>query len=169
MIEFLDVETYALTTGGKQFDLRKDLESLDGANGRQKTYLRKPTKISIYKELRSRYPEIYEDIQKYGWYDQYRNDVEGVTTHSENEGEMNMNTEVLEKLMKGFDNLSKSIDSISDEHKINWAKEDIKNYVNEFMKMEYPNLPKTLDVRISENKIQKIEGLTHKIFPTVCK
>lgn len=169
MIEFLDVETYALTTQGKQFDLRKDLESLDGANGRQKTYLRRPTKISIYKELKSRYPEIYEDITKYGWFDQYRSDIEGVTTHSENEGEMNMNTEVLEKLMKGFDNLSKSIDSISDEHKINFAKEDIKNFVNEFMKKEYPNLPKSLDVRVSENKINKIEGLTHKIFPTVCK
>lgn len=170
MIEFLDVESYALTYQSKQWDLRKDLESLEGANGRQKTYIRRPNKIAIYKELSRRYPEIYEDIQKYGWFEQYRSEVEGVTTHSEmNEGEMNMNTEVLEKLMKGFDNLSKSIDSISDEHRINFAKEDIKNYVNEFMKMEYPNLPKTLDIRVSDAKINKIEGVTHKIFPKVCK
>lgn len=169
MIEFLDVETYTLTYQGKQWDLRKDLESLEGANGRQKTYIRRPNKIAIYKELSRRYPEIYEDITKYGWFEQYRSEVEGVTTHSENEGEMNMNTEVLEKLMKGFDNLSKSIDSISDEHRINFAKEDMKNWVMDFMKKEYPNLPKTLDVRVSDAKINKIEGVTHRIFPKVCK
>ena len=169
MIESFDRDNYIVTVNGERFYLKHDLEAVAEATGRQKTYLRKPTKIKVYKELKDRYPDIYEDITKYYWFESYKNDVEGVTTPQDNkiesiekEGSFNMNIEVLE-------NLTKAIESISDTHKIEYAEEKITNFIHEFMKKEYGNIPKTLDVRVTDDKTIKVEGLTHKIFPKVLK
>ena len=169
MIENLDRENYIITVNGERFYLKHDLEAVAEATGRQKTYLRRPTKIKVYKELKDRYPDLYEDITKYYWFESYKNDVEGVTTPQENkiesiekEGSFNMNTEVLQ-------NLTKAIESISDTHKIEYAEEKITNFIHDFMKKEYGNIPKTLDIRVAEDKTVKVTGLTHKIFPKVLK
>lgn len=168
MIEFLDVDTYKVTIKGKQYNLLKDLEACEEAQGRQKTYLRRPTKIDVYKELKRTYPEIYEDVAKRVWFDSYRNEIEGVEPDrneykTEEIGGMNlMNTEVLE-------NLTRAIESISDTHKIEYAEEKITNFIHEFMQKEYGNIPKTYDIRVTDDKTVKIEGLTHKIFPKVLK
>ena len=169
MIENFDSENYIITYKGERFYLKHDLEAVAEATGRQKTYLRKPTKIKIYKELKDMYPDVYESIQKYYWFNQYKNEIERVGDTDPNEtesigkeGSFNMNTDVLEKL-------TQAIEGISDSHRIEFAKEDIKNYVIDFMKKEYPNLPKTLDIRVAEDKTIKVEGLTHKIFPKVLK
>jgi hypothetical protein len=167
MIENLDRENYIVTVNGERFYLKHDLEAVAEATGRQKTYLRKPTKIKVYKELKDRYPDIYEEISKYYWFD--KESVEGVTTPQENkneskemEGSFNMNTQVLE-------NLTKAIESISDTHKIEYAEEKITNFIHDFMKKEYGNIPQTLDIRVTDDKTIKVEGLTHKIFPKVLK
>lgn len=167
MIEYLDRENYIVTVNGERFYLKHDLEAVAEATGRQKTYLRKPTKIKVYKELKDRYPDIYEEISKYYWFD--KESVEGVTTPQENknesnemEGSFNMNTQVLE-------NLTKAIESISDTHKIEYAEEKITNFIHDFMKKEYGNIPQTLDIRVAEDKSIKVEGLTHKVFPKVLK
>ena len=167
MIENFDRENYIVTVNGERFYLKHDLEAVAEATGRQKTYLRKPTKIKVYKELKDRYPDIYEEISKYYWFD--KDAVEGDATPEDNktesiekEGSFNMNTQVLE-------NLTKAIESISDTHKIEYAEEKITNFIHDFMKKEYGNIPKTLDVRVAEDKTIKVEGLTHKIFPKVLK
>lgn len=167
MIENFDRENYIVTVNGERFYLKHDLEAVAEAQGRQKTYLRKQTKIKVYKELKDRYPDVYEEISKYYWFD--KEAVEGVTTPQNNkiesiekEGSFNMNTEVLE-------NLTRAIESISDTHKIEYAEEKITNFIHEFMKKEYGNIPKTLDVRVTDDKTIKVEGLTHKIFPKVLK
>ena len=166
MIEFL--EDYILTYKGEKYNLKKDLEACAEAQGRQKTYLRKPTKIAIYKELKNRYPEVYADISCFYWFNPYKNEIDGVgedkiEDKTEEMGGMNlMNTEVLQ-------NLTKAIESISDTHKIEYAEEKITNFIHEFMQKEYANIPKTYDVKVNDTKINRIEGLTHRIFPTVCK
>lgn len=166
MIENLDLEKHIVTVNGEKFYLNNDLEAVAEATGRQKTYLRKPTKIKVYKELKDRFPEVYEDITKFYWFNDYKNDVEGVTTQNEsvkNEGnDFIMNTQVLE-------NLTKAIESISDTHKIEYAEEKITNFIHDFMKKEYGNIPQTLDVRVTDAKTERIEGLTHKIFPKILK
>ena len=166
MIENLDLEKHIVTVNGERFYLNNDLEAVAEATGRQKTYLRKPTKIKVYKELKDRFPEVYEDITKFYWFNDYKNDVEGVTTQNEsvkNEGnDFIMNTQVLE-------NLTKAIESISDTHKIEYAEEKITNFIHDFMKKEYGNIPQTLDVRVTDAKTERIEGLTHKIFPKILK
>jgi hypothetical protein len=163
MIEYLNTETYEIVIEGKRWDLKNDFESLEEKDGRQKTYLRPQKKILVLKELKRDYPEQYSEIRKTNWFFKYKDQIE-----VEGEGGT-MNTEILEKLMNGFATLSKSIDNISDEHKINFAKEEIKNFVNEFMKKEYPNLPKSIDVRVADDKVIRVEGHTHKIFGKVCK
>ena len=74
MIENLDLENYIVTVNGERFYLKNDLEAVAEATGRQKTYLRKPTKIKVYKELKDRYPEVFEEITKYYWFNDYCND-----------------------------------------------------------------------------------------------
>lgn len=165
MIENLDLENYIVTVNGERFYLKNDLEAVAEATGRQKTYLRKPTKIKVYKELKDRYPEVFEEITKYYWFNDYKNDVEGVTTQNEsvdNGGNDFMNTQVLEKL-------TKAIESISDTHKIEYAEQKITDFIHDFMKKEYGNIPQTLDVRVTDAKTERIEGLTHKIFPKILK
>lgn len=168
MIENLDRENYIVTVNGERFYLKHDLEAVAAATGRQKTYLRKPTKIKVYKELKFRYPDIYEEISKFYWFD--KESVEGVATEStqkeernEMEGSFNMNN------LEVLNNLTKAIESISDTHRIEYAEEKITQFIEDFMKKEYGNIPKTLDIRVTEDKTVKVEGLTHKVFPKVLK
>ncbi len=156
-----------ITYEGKEYDLRKDLESIAAASGRQKTYLRRPTKVRIYRELKNRFPEEYNKIRGMYWFQSYVKEIEGIESIQENKEngngvDFNMNTKVLE-------NLTKAIESISDTHKIEYAEERITNFIHDFMKKEYANIPKTYDVRVTDTEINKIEGVTHKIFPKVCK
>lgn len=167
MIEYLeDIDgQYIVTYKGEKYNLKKDLEACAAAQGRQKTYLRKPTKITLYKELKVRYPEVYEDISKLYWFDPYKSELDGVEQENKNEemgGMSTMNTDAIEKL-------TKAIESISDTHKIEYAEEKITNFIKEFMKKEYGNIPKSLDIRVTEDKTIRVEGLTHKIFPKVAK
>jgi len=167
MIENINLENYTIQVNGEWFYLRKDLEAVAEASGRQKTYLRRPTKIKVFKELKDRYNDVYNELRNFYWFDQYKQDVEGTNENIENkslemEGNFNMNTQVLE-------NLTKAIESISDTHKIEYAEEKITNFIHEFMKKEYGNIPQTLDVRVTDVKTERIEGLTHKIFPKILK
>ena len=70
MIENLDLETYIVTVNGERFYLKNDLEAVAEATGRQKTYLRKPTKIKVYKELKDTY-----DIKSISILDMFPNTV----------------------------------------------------------------------------------------------
>lgn len=197
MIENFDRDNYIVTVNGERFYLKHDLEAVAEATGRQKTYLRKPTKIKVYKELKDRYPDVYEEISKYYWFD--KESVEGVTTPVENESiekeeDVSMNTELVNNLLETIKEmneerkrdderrreqeninnetikeLSKSIESISDKHRIEYAEDKITDFIHEFVKKEYGNLPKTLDIRVTDDKTIKVEGLTHKIFPKVLK
>lgn len=169
MIESLqnDIITYE----GKEYDLLKDLESTAAASGRQKTYLRRPTKIRIYKELKDRFPEKYDKIKDMFWFRAgYKSEVEGVTTENiQEEKESKNGVDFNMDNMKVLENLTKAIESISDTHKIEYAEERITNFIHDFMKKEYANIPKTYDVRVTDTEINKVEGVTHKIFPKVCK
>lgn len=165
MIE--NLQDNIITYEGKQYDLLKDLESIAAASGRQKTYLRRPTKVRIYRELKNRYPEEYDKIRGMYWFQSYIKEIEGIESIQEdkesgNGVDFNMNTQVLE-------NLTKAIESISDTHKIEYAEERITNFIHDFMKKEYANIPKTYDVRVTDTEVNKVEGVTHKIFPKVCK
>lgn len=167
MIE--NLQNDIITCGGKKFNLLRDLESTGPASGRQKTYLRRPTKVAIYRELKNRYPDEYDKIRGMYWFQAYIKEIEGNVTESIQENkengngvDFNMNTQVLE-------NLTKAIESISDTHKIEYAEERITNFIHDFMKKEYANIPKTYDVRVTDTEVNKIEGVTHKIFPKVCK
>lgn len=167
MIENINLENYTIQVNGEWFYLRKDLEAVAEASGRQKTYLRRPTKIKVFKELKDRYNYVYNELRNFYWFDQYKQDVESTNENIENkslemEGNFNMNTQVLE-------NLTKAIESISDTHKIEYAEEKITNFIHDFMKKEYGNIPQTLDVRVTDAKTERIEGLTHKIFPKILK
>ena len=165
MIE--NLQNDIITCGGKKFNLLRDLESTGPASGRQKTYLRRPTKVAIYRELKNRYPDEYDKIRGMYWFQSYIKEIEGIESIQENKEngngvDFNMNTQVLE-------NLTKAIESISDTHKIEYAEERITNFIHDFMKKEYANIPKTYDVRVTDTEVNKIEGVTHKIFPKVCK
>ena len=165
MIE--NLQNDIITCGGKKFNLLRDLESTGPASGRQKTYLRRPTKVAIYRELKNRYPDEYDKIRGMYWFQSYIREIEGIESIQEdkengNGVDFNMNTQVLE-------NLTKAIESISDTHKIEYAEERITNFIHDFMKKEYANIPKTYDVRVTDTEVNKIEGVTHKIFPKVCK
>lgn len=165
MIE--NIEEFIVTVKGEQYDLRKDLEAVAPASGRQKTYLRRPTKIAVYKELKNRFPEEYNAVQQYYWFESYRHELEEdrptQTNEVKNEGvNFGMNTEILEKL-------TNAIESISDTHKIEFAEQKIETFIKDFMNKNYANIPKTYDVRVTEDKVGRVEGVTHKIFPKVCK
>lgn len=195
MIEFLDVETYTLTYQGKEWNLRKDLEYLGEPNGRQKTYIRRYNKIAIYKELKNRFPEIYQDISKMYWYDQYKTEVEGVATEPvaadpdqpEQPKDDKVETPVVTgtipseikvvptdikmdtQAMNVLEKLTGALDKFSDQSRISCIEQQVFEDVRNFIKKEYPNLPKTLDVRVSDEKVKRVEGHTHKIFAKVCK
>lgn len=170
MIERL--EDYIVTVKGEEFDLRNDLGAVAAASGRQKTYLRRPTKIQVYKELMNRFPEKYEEIKKYYWFSSYKNEVEGnfeteeIKENREMEGMNFMNKEVLERL-------TNAIEGISDKHRIDFAKDQIEEYSKEFIKTfiekTYGALPTMYDIRVTDDKVKRVEGVTHKIFPKVCK
>ena len=166
MIEYLIDNIVCVN--GEEFYYSRDLEAVKAASGRQKTYLRRPTKIKVYKELMNRYPEEYNKIKDMYWFEQYRNEVEGTQTgvqenkNVEMEGMNFMNSEVLERL-------TNAIEGISDKNRIEFAEEKIEQFIKDFMNKNYANLPKTYDIRVTEDKTRRVEGVTHKIFPKVCK
>ena len=162
MIE--EINGTILTIEGKRYDVIRNLECLEEASGRQKTYLRTPTKVKVFKELKGTDPELFERITHTYWWSQYEDAVNGVTTpvNNESEGMSLMNNESLTKLIN-------AIEGISDMHKIEFAEKKVEEYAKEFIQKTYGKLPTTYDVRTSDDKIQRIDGITHKIFPTVCK
>ena len=106
-------------------------------------------------------------MQQYYWFESYRHELEEdrptQTNEVKNEGvNFGMNTEILEKL-------TNAIESISDTHKIEFAEQKIETFIKDFMNKNYANIPKTYDVRVTEDKVGRVEGVTHKIFPKVCK
>lgn len=179
MIDF--IENNIVSVNGEMFDALKDLEATREATGRQKTYLRRPTKIRVYKEIKASYPDLYERIQNRYWFESYKNEVEGVdgvTTEEvknrnvEMEGMNFMKSEDIERLtnaMKGLEGLTQAIESISDKNRIEFAEEKIENYIKEFIDRTYGKLPTTYDLRVTDTTTKRVEGLTHKIFPKVCK
>lgn len=164
MIEKIDGTI--LTIEGKRYDVIRNLECLEEANGRQKTYLRTPTKVKVFKELKGTDPELFERVTHTYWWSQYEDAVNGVVTatnnNNESEGMSLMNNESLTKLIN-------AIESISDMHKIEFAEKKVEDYAKEFIEKTYGKLPTVYDIRVTDDKIGRVEGVTHKIFPTVCK
>lgn len=60
------------------YNLSNDLQYLTGADPSRavKPYLRKSTKLSIYKQIKNERPDYYENLRKFGWFQPYINEVE---------------------------------------------------------------------------------------------
>ena len=61
----------------KKYDLRKDLRFVGKWDGPQVPYLRRTTKISIYKDIRRNYPELYLELRHMDTFAPYIKEVEG--------------------------------------------------------------------------------------------
>lgn len=166
MIEKIDGTI--LTIDGKRYDALRDLECLEEASGRQKTYLRKPTKIKVYKELKSMDADLFNAVTtRYWWTTELDNAVNGVATQVESNTNTNGGVNLMDNQM--LSKLITAIDNISDMHKIEFAEQKVEQYAKDFIEKTYGKLPVTYDIRVTDTDVKRIEGQTHKIFPKVLK
>lgn len=171
MIENVLVERNTIVVDGKEYNYLRDLEFVGSFDGPQRPYLRRHTKVKLYKDIKLIYPEIYDQIKNRVWFQDYKKEIEGVVTENvtataeENNGGFNMNTEVLEKL-------TRAIEGISDKNRIEFAQDKIeefaKNFIQEFVKTTYGALPQRIEITNKDVTYDKT-GLYHEIFPKVLK
>ena len=76
MIDF-NKQTNTVMVDNKRYDLFKDLRYADPYEGIA-PYLRRNTKIGIYKDIKRNYPEVYLELSNEGWFAPYRKEVEGL-------------------------------------------------------------------------------------------
>lgn len=74
MINF-DKEKRTITLDGKEYDVFKDLRFVGKYEGIA-PYLRRNTKINVYKDLKKNYPETYLELSNESWFTPYRKEVE---------------------------------------------------------------------------------------------
>ncbi len=170
MYSSIDRAQHTIRIDGKNYDYHNEFEYVGSYEGRQKPYLRLPTRVNLLKELKRREPDVFDDIKTYGWYIyNYKDKVEGTEQPTQEtgvrNGEINMNSEVLEKL-------TKAIEGISDRKILEFDKQQTKEFISETLdklvkdRLLIPN--QTIEIK-KLDEIRKVEGLTHKIFPTCVK
>lgn len=168
MIERIDGNI--LTIDGKRYNVVRDLECLEEASGRQKTYLRKPTKIRVYKELRDRDSELYDNLTRMIWFkEEYMSEVEGgqvEPTHTAQamEGMNIMNNDTLEKLTKAIESISdRKILDFDKAQTTQFISDTLDKLVKERLLIQNP----TLEIKLPTGETHKVDGLKHKIFDRV--
>lgn len=70
-----NIETQIIKVDGKEWEVMNDLKFRGDYQG-QIPYLRRNTKISVYKWLKKEYPSEYLLINNKGWFEPYKRDVE---------------------------------------------------------------------------------------------
>lgn len=76
MIKFDEQKNY-VTIDDKQYDLFKDLRVVGKYDGIA-PYLRRNTKLNIYKEIKRDYPNTYLNLCNEGWFSPYKKEVDGL-------------------------------------------------------------------------------------------
>ena len=62
---------------GNKYDLFNDLTFVGSYTG-QRPYLRRNTKINVYKDIKNEYPDIYSKLISYNWFQPYKKEVEDI-------------------------------------------------------------------------------------------
>lgn len=60
-----------------KYDLFNDLTFVGSYTG-QRPYLRRNTKINIYKDIKNEYPDVYSKLISYNWFQPYKKEVEDI-------------------------------------------------------------------------------------------
>lgn len=68
-------EKRTVTLDGKEYDVFKDLRYVGAYEGIA-PYLRRNTKINVYKNLKKDYPSVYVDLTNQNWFAPYKKEVE---------------------------------------------------------------------------------------------
>lgn len=112
-----DFEEKVVWVNNSKYSLTNDLSYIGDYSG-QKPYLRRTTKISIYKQLMKNNNDFYQTIRECGWYQPYKNEVEdtpNIIIPDEVKNIMKEPKEETKVDMSGFENaLNKLGDKLGD-------------------------------------------------------
>ena len=73
----INKETMRAKVGEGEYSILTDLTYVGSFSG-QRPYLRRNTKVGIYKEIMKNYPDVYERLVKESWFNAYKKEVEDI-------------------------------------------------------------------------------------------
>ena len=113
----INKETMRVKIGEGEYSILTDLAYVGSFSG-QRPYLRRNTKVNIYKEIMKDYPDIYEQLVNRSWFKAYKKEVEDIPNiiiPNEVKNAMDGNQPVATATMEGFENaLNKLADKLGD-------------------------------------------------------
>lgn len=113
----INKETMRVKVGEGEYSILTDLTYVGNFSG-QRPYLRRNTKVSIYKEIMKNYPDIYEQLVNKSWFNAYKKEVEDIPNiiiPKEVKNAMDGNQPVATATMEGFESaLNKLGDKLGD-------------------------------------------------------
>lgn len=185
------IENRYVELGTCKYDLYNDLTYVGSYNG-QRPYLRRSTKIGLYKELRKDYPEVYLTIVNKSWFNPYKKEVEDtedIIVPEEVTKALNNNNsdfqDAINKLASNIQDMSNKINVMNTNTKledaliegiVNKGKDlateelelELKERLNNFIKDTYGALPQKISLVTKDVEYDK-QGLYHKDFEKVLK
>lgn len=113
----INKETMRVKIGEGEYSILTDLTYVGSFSG-QRPYLRRNTKVNIYKEIMKDYPDIYEQLVNKSWFNAYKKEVEDIPNiiiPKEVKNAMDGNQPVATATMEGFESaLNKLADKLGD-------------------------------------------------------
>lgn len=182
-----------LKLDGKEYNVLEDCKYIGEYDGII-PYLRKSTKINVYKYIRENHPTLYADMLNTSWYEPYKKEVEDtpnivIPNVVMNKEENNKTLELFEKSMnqlaEKIGDMGSKINAMNTNTKLEEAliegivakgkelaveelKQDLKKELNDFITTTYGTLPTRLVISNKEIEYEKT-GLFHKEFEKVLK
>ena len=189
-MRFLD-DGKLVVVNEKEYSVLKELTFTgDVPSGTQRPYLRQGTKVSIYREVMNRYPDVYEQLINMGWFQAYRNDVEPVKQEDVTIKEDGIVPDGVKDMMKDFekmfDKLGNKVEELNKTSKFEEAmlqgiidkgkelsvediKADLIANLDTHIKEVYGTLPTLLDIQVKEDVRVTTTGIFHEMFESILK
>lgn len=193
-ISYYDDATHRIIYDDKSWSLKTDLE-YTGAYSGNRPYLRRPTKIQLYREIKEDYPNGYEYLKSLDWFSAYEKEIDYVipkvllndklvldnnnNNNNKSEEEDNMN------IVNAINNLTNKINNMNTNTKLEQAliegivekgkelavddlKQNLMKELDKFIKEQYGVLPQKINIIKKDIEYDKT-GLFHKDFEKVLK
>lgn len=160
----------------------------------QVPYIRRTTKINVFKDYKEHHPEMYNVLRKQSWFEAYINDVEGSPTKLVADGvdealgtkaEQKSFEGVIGQLAEQISEMGKAVKEMNTNTKLEEAliegiiskgkeiaveeiRQELVNNLDEYIKDTYGQLPDRLIITKEDVEYEKT-GLFHKEFDKVVK
>lgn len=174
---------------GIKYNIFNDLQCESPYTG-QRPYFRRNTKITIFKWIKSTYPEIYSDLVQLSWFEVYRDEVEDKPKIKVDgvEDYLKVDTSfanVINKLSDTISDMGVKVDAMNTNTKLEQAlidgivdkgkelavadiKETLMENLDNFIKETYGAIPNKISLVTKEVEYEKT-GIYHKDFEKILK